>query len=395
MDTYKRDVPDGMEDCLPCECRIKKNIENSIRNRFLLWGYDEIETPTLEYYDVFRSGVGAYMQESMLKLVDCAGRILVLRPDITVPIARIAATKMQKGEKRLFYIQNSFAAEPSLGRTGEFTQAGIELIGKSGYSADAEVIALAVSALKVAGLKEFTIDIGQVNFFKALVSECVADGELDMLRHAVDSKDVQAIETAAEKLSIGTGLKEKIIKLPLLFGNSEIFDKALELCDSEQCVAAVEDLRNVYGLLVGYGLEKHISVDFGLLHDIAYYSGIVFRGIAQGIGFPIVSGGRYDGLIERFGSPQPATGFALGIKRVMIAMERQGLLRSHTGNDVLVACNDSAAGAAYNYAESQRKKGNRTLFYAGADKEKLLSLKQKYSAKKAVYFDADGSMKEL
>lgn len=397
MDKYKKHVPDGMEDCLPAECYIKKNIENALRRQFILSGYNEIETPTVEYYDVFQSGVGAYMQESMLKLVDSGGRILVLRPDLTVPIARVAATKLPEGEKRLFYIQNSFAAaEPAMGKAGEFTQAGIELIGKSGCDADAEVIALAVKALRTAGLEDFAIDIGQVQFFKALVDGlCIGNGALDELRHAVDSKDSQAIDAVADKLGISGTLKDKIKALPLLFGGSEVFDKALALSDNDECAKAVEDLRGVYELLKTYGLEKYLSVDFGLLHDIAYYSGIVFRGIATGIGFPVVSGGRYDGLLEKFGRSEPATGFALGIKRVMIAMERQGLLGGCCDTDTAVACDSAAAGKAFFYAEQLRSRGKRTLFYPGTGENKLLSIKQKMSAKTAVYFDADGKMKEL
>ena len=170
MVEYKKHVPSGVEDSLPAECYIKRDIEAKLRETFILAGYDEIETPTYEYYDAFQSGVGSYMQESMIKFVDSMGRILVLRPDMTVPIARVAATKLGSGIKHLFYIQNSFAtAAPAFGKAGEFTQAGIELIGDKSYKADAQVIALAIKALIKAGLKSFTIDIGQVAFFKGLV----------------------------------------------------------------------------------------------------------------------------------------------------------------------------------------------------------------------------------
>lgn len=393
MDSYKKHVPDGVEDCLPAECCIKKNMENALRQQFIANGYDEIETPTYEYYDVFQSGVGSYMQESMIKFVDTGGRILVLRPDLTVPIARVAATKMPEGVKRLFYIQNSFAAaEPAIGKAGEFTQAGIELIGEKSSRADAEVIALAVKALCTAGLKEFAVDIGQVQFFKALVGGlALSNGALDALRHAVDSKDAQAIKAASEKLGISGALKQKILGLPALFGGSEVFDKAIALGGTDECAQAVENLRSVYNMLCEYGLSKYLSVDLGLLHDIAYYSGIVFRGLAKGIGFPVVSGGRYDGLLEKFGRPQAATGFALGIKRVMIAMERQGLLCGHYGTDAVVSCENTASAAAYAFAEQQRNRGKRTLFVAGLTREALLALKQSYGAKRAVYFDTDGT----
>lgn len=394
---YEKYVPDGVEDCLPAECIIKKNIECSIRGEFILSGYEEIETPAYEFLDAFQSGVGSYMQESMIKFVDPKGRILVLRPDITVPIARAYATKLGPGIKRLFYIQNSYAAaSPSIGKAGEFTQAGIELIGDGRYQADAEVIALAVRSLITAGLKEFTIDIGQVAYFKALISGLeLNEAGVDILRHAVDSKDEMAIGEAADKLGITGALKDQILKLPGLFGREEIFDRALALSDEVGCRDAVENLKSVYGLLSDLGLSDYISVDFGMLHDIAYYSGIIFRGLTPGIGFPVISGGRYDELLKKFGSPAPATGFALGIKRVMIAMERQGRLKGAYDKLAVVSCDMSACASAAKYAEDLRLKGKRALFTSGLSRDELVGLKRQSDAAEAVYFNSDGSMEIL
>ncbi len=394
---YQKHVPDGVEDCLPAECCIKKNIEKSLREEFILGGYEEIETPSYEYYDVFQSGVGSYMQESMIKFVDSKGRILVLRPDITVPIARVAATKLGNGVKRLFYIQNSFAAAaPAIGKAGEFTQAGVELIGDKRYQADAEVISLAIRSLKTAGLADFTIDIGQVSFFKSLINGLdLSSSDTDILRHAVDSKDIQAINAVTGRLKISGRLKEQILELPGLFGGNEVFDKALQLSDNDGCRKAVENLRNVYDLLSELGIADYLMIDFGILHDIAYYSGIIFRGITPGIGFPVVSGGRYDELLQRFGRPSPATGFALGIKRVMIAMERQGLLNGSYKTFAVISCDMEAAGKAAEYAGKLREEGKRAVLSAGLSKKELLQLKDKVSAGQAVYFNADGTMEKL
>jgi ATP phosphoribosyltransferase regulatory subunit len=397
MDTFKMQVPDGVEDCLPAECYIKKRMEAALRRRFVLSGYDEVETPTYEYLDVFQSGVGAYMQESMIKFVGPSGRILVLRPDLTVPIARLVATKFPAGGiKRLFYIQNSYAAaEPAIGKAGEFTQAGIELIGDASCTADAEVIALAVRALQTAGLKSFTIDIGQVAYFKALVSGLELDeAQTDALRRAVDSKNVVEIEAMAEQLGITGRRKQQLLALPNLFGGAEVFDKALALSDEAGCREAVENLKNVYSLLTEYGLAEYVSIDFGMLHDIAYYSGIIFRGLTPEIGFPVVSGGRYDDLLAKFGSPAPATGFALGIKRVMIAMERQGLLSGYYTTDAVVSCSDGCQGAAFAWGEAQRAEGKRVVLMPGMSEQDLLQAKEQAGAKAAVYFGKDG-MKTL
>ncbi len=397
MDKYKKHVPDGVEDCLPAECYIKKNIEGALRKVFTLSGFDEIETPTYEHIDVFQSGVGSYIQESMIKFVDTNGRILVLRPDLTVPIARVAATKFDGKAQRLFYIQNSFAAaEPAIGKAGEFTQAGIELIGDGSDFADAEVIALAVKALKTAGLNSFTVDIGQVSFFKALIGEAnLKDAEIDQLRHAVDAKDKMAIEALSKQFGLSDRLSAQISALTDLFGGSEVFEKALQVSQSQQCVDAVENLRKVYTLLNEFGLSEYITIDLGMLHDIAYYSGIIFRGLATGIGFPVVSGGRYDELLGKFGKAAPATGFALGIKRVMIAMERQGLLGGYYETDAIVSCDTGVCGSAYAFAEAMRKQGKRTVFISGLSIGSLLSEKERLGAKEAVFFDASGCLQTL
>ncbi len=394
---YKKRVPDGVEDCLPAECCIKKNIENSLRSEFILSGYEELETPAYEYIDVFQSGVGSYMQESMIKFVDSKGRILVLRPDITVPIARVAATKLKKGVKRLFYIQNSFAsAAPSIGMAGEFTQAGIELIGDGRFQADAEVISLAIQSLITAGLNEFTIDIGQVVYFKELISGLeLTEEQTDRLRHAVDSKDSLAIDEIVNEYGISSPLKEQIKALPGLYGGQEVFDKALMLSDNAGCRAAVENLRSVYDLLDSLGFSEYISIDFGILHDIAYYSGIIFRGITPNIGFPVLSGGRYDGLLEKFGSDEAATGFALGIKRIMIAMERQGILSGGYDTYAAVSCEMESCRIASKYVSELKQEGKRVVFSSGLSINDLLELKNSSKAACAFYFNAEGSMESV
>lgn len=393
MGKYKKHVPAGVEDCLTAECFIKREIESRLRETFILSGYDEIETPTYEFYDAFQSGVGSYMQESMIKFVDSMGRILVLRPDMTVPIARVAATKLSSTVQQLFYIQNSFAtAAPAFGKAGEFTQAGIELIGDGSYVADAEVIALAIKALKTAGLTSFTIDIGQVAFFKGLISELgLDDDEIDKLRHAIDSKDVMSIEAVAAELEIDDEIKQRLTDLPNLFGDAEVFDRAAKLSDNETCKQAITNLKNVYDLLDAYGLSDYISIDFSMLHDIAYYSGIIFRAVTPGIGFPVASGGRYDELISKFGEPRPATGFALGIKRVMIALERQELLSGSYDTYAVISSEASSQKEAYKFAEELRDGGKRVLLYTGMSTEDLKKAKQDNDANTAIYFDKDAN----
>ena len=206
---------------------------------------------------------------------------------------------------------------------------------------------------------------------------------------------MMAIGAISEQLGIDDDLKQQILALPGLFGGPEVFDKAMALTDKKACIDAVENLKSVYALLSQYGMDKYISLDFGLLHDIAYYSGIIFRGITPGIGFPVVSGGRYDELLGKFGDNKPATGFALGLKRVMIAMERQGLLDGYYQTDAVISCDMAACAKAYDYAEQLRQHGKRSVFSAGMSQDALIQLKADNNAAVAVYFDANGSMEEL
>lgn len=399
MDTSRKYTPEGAEDCLPQECYLKKEIEAKIRDEFIRYGYEEVETPAFEYYDVFANGVGSYLQENMIKFFDSKGRILVLKPDITVPIARLFSSYYAEkmNPKRFFYIQNSYSAESTAyGRSSEYTQAGIELIGERGYGADAEVISLAVKSLIRAGLKDFKIDIGQVGFFKALIAhENLNANVVDNIRHHIDIKNMFELENILNSGNINRALKEKLMKLPTLFGGEEVFEEAKLIGSGSACEEALDNLHRVYKLLSAYGLKNYITVDLGMLHDIGYYSGIIFRGLASGIGFPVLSGGRYDGLLNEFGCNIPATGFALGIKRVMIALEKQGLLKGYYTTDYVIGSNDKAYVKAYAYCENLRNKGMRVVFSTTAGLESLPRLKKEYHAAKALYFQEDGSYIEI
>lgn len=395
MDTIKKYTPEGAEDCLPQECYLKKEIESKIRDEFIRYGYEEVETPAFEYYDVFANGVGSYLQESMIKFFDSKGRILVLKPDITVPIARLFSSYYAETmkPKRFFYIQNSYSVESSAyGRSSEYTQAGIELIGEKGYGADAEVISLAVKSLTRAGLKDFKIDIGQVGFFKALIADAnLKASVVDSIRHHIDNKNMFELENILDTENINSELKEKLMKLPALFGGEEVFAEAKSIGGGLSCEEALDNLHQVYKLLSVYGLKDYITVDLGMLHDIGYYSGIIFRGLAAGIGFPVLSGGRYDDLLNEFGRNSPATGFALGIKRVMIALEKQGLLKGYYTTDCIIGADEKAYEKAYAYCEDLRNKGMRVVFSTAASLETLTALKKEYNAVKALYFQEDGS----
>lgn len=327
MSKWKIYTPDGVQDILFDECFTKRELESSIRKIFISHGFNEIESPTIEFFDVFSSEIEHFEQESMVKFFDKKGRILVLRPDITVPVARITATKNRdvKLPIKYAYIGNVFRFnEVGGGRQNEFTQAGVEIIGDASAERDAEVIAVAIKMLKSAGLDNFQIDIGQVDFFKGLAEEAGFSSEdMEKVSKLIDRKDFVAVDEVINKYQIGSELKDLFLKLPGMFGSIEVIEKIKNKTTNSRCLNALKNIEQVIEILSDYGFAKYLSVDLGMLKGLNYDTGIIFRGFTDGVGFPILSGGRYDNLVASFGTSCPATGFSLGINMLMAALEKK------------------------------------------------------------------------
>jgi len=328
MKNFKLQTPQGTADYLQAECARKRELENLFRTEFIKNGYSEIQTPAFEYYDVFTHDAVPYVQENMIKFFDLNGRILVLRPEMTVPIARVAATKLLQANDvlRLFYIQNVYGfLDQSMDAQAEVSQAGIEYIGKAGSEADAEVAALAIQTLILAGLKDFKLEIGQVGFFRGLIGDApITEEQEEKIRSLIDAKNTVELEYELAKMPIGDDLRKKLLAFPNLFGdNASVFEQVYSFAQNAESTSAVDDAKKTYDILCGMGLSKYISIDFGLLNNYKYYSGIIIRGIVSEVGSPILSGGRYDNLLEEFGRKAPATGFALRIKEIMAALQKQ------------------------------------------------------------------------
>lgn len=354
-------TPEGVQDILFEECFMKRNLEQKIRYLFRNCGYYEVETPTLEFYDVFSASAELVPQETMFKFFDQQGRILVLRPDMTIPIARLAATKYKEAQypMKIFYIGNTFKYnELGGGKQKEFTQAGLEILGESNPEADAEVIASAIKAIRSTGLESFQIDIGQVEFFKGLMEETgLSEEDTEQMRALIDRKDYLGIEELVEAYAIREDLKELILSLPGLFGSLDVIDKVEKVTVNKRSLGALENLRQVLEILEDYGLSKYISIDLGMVQSLNYYSGIIFRGFTYGVGFPILSGGRYDGLVGKFGMECPATGFSLGINMIMMAIDRQKLNCEKPLVDSLISYDKKGRQTAFELCEELRAQG--------------------------------------
>ena len=365
MSKYKVYTPDGVQDILFDECLAKREIETKARNLFKGRGYREIETPTIEFYDIYSVRQKALSQETMFKFCDKEGKILVLRPDLTVPAVRVATSKLKDLPRPLplCYIGNSFRFNgEGGGRQKEYTQAGIEIIGAEGPKADAEIIATAIELVLEAGLTSFQIDIGQVEFFKGLMAQAgFSKEETEEIRILIDNKDYAGMERIMADRNIQEGLKETILNVPKMFGSKEIIEELYTLNLNDTSKEALDNLTEILNILDDYGYSEYVSIDLGMLPGLDYYTGIIFRGFTYGIGFPILSGGRYDKLAETFGKKEAATGFSLGINLLITAMRRQNIVKECQGFDFFIAFDDSERKAALEKAAELRKSGNIVL----------------------------------
>lgn len=320
-------TPEGVRDVYGMECEKKLYLQEKLQRVFHVYGYQNIETPSFEFFDVFGKQVGTTPSRDLYKFFDREGNTLVLRPDFTPSIARAASMYFHQEELpvRLCYRGSTFVNRSSYrGRLKESTQMGVELIGDASVDADGEILAMTVELLKETGLKEFQISVGQVDFFESLIEEAgLSDETVLELRQLISNKNYFGVEELLGSLNLPEELVSIFTMLPQLFGSLEILDRARALTKNPGALKALERLEEIYQVLQQYGCENYISFDLGMLSRYRYYTGIIFEGYTYGTGEPLVKGGRYNHLLEHFGSPAPAIGFGLVMEQVLNALERQ------------------------------------------------------------------------
>ena len=320
-------TPEGVRDIYNVECAKKHTLEKRLRALLRLYGYEEIQTPTFEFFEILNTERGTVSSREMFKFIDKDGNTLVLRPDITPSIAR-AVTKYYGDEDipmRFAYKGNTFKNNSSYqGLMRETTQLGAEFIGGGSAEADAEVIALSIELLKAAGLREFQVDMGHVSFFKALMEEAsVSEEAQEQIRLLIENKNYFGLEDFLDKLNISDDLKAVIAKLPKWFGSIDIIAEARAMTDNLKALEALNRLETIYEILGCYGLQNYVTIDLGMLTEYNYYTGVIFRGYTYGTGDAVVKGGRYDSLLGQFGKEAASVGFAVVIDQLMIALSRQ------------------------------------------------------------------------
>ena len=332
-------TPRGFRDVLVQETAERSAIERALESVFAAWGYGLVRTPALETWATLEAGAGPQVDGSVFVVSDKDGTLLGLRPEMTVPISRMAATRLAQadGPHRLAYVADVFREHASLrGQPRQFTQAGVEFIGASGPDADAEVVALLADALAGAGVRETTIAVGTVAVLGAVLETCDAPGEWrGRVIEAARRRDLVAIDGLADDSDVSPMLANAVRGIPRLRGGAEAVDACRRLADPCGCADALEPFADMLDLLRSAGVDGSVLVDFGIVRDFGYYSGLVVEAYCPQLGVPLGGGGRYDGLAGAFDAPAPAAGFALGIERLHIALEAQGALRQVRGLDAV------------------------------------------------------------
>ncbi|MED5053572.1 ATP phosphoribosyltransferase regulatory subunit [Anoxybacillus rupiensis] len=315
--------PLGMRDTLPFLYKAKQHVRRTMANEIEQWGYEFIETPTLEYYETVGTA-SAIDDHQLFKLLDQQGHALVLRPDMTAPIARLAASKLYESGNplRLAYHANVFRAQQREGgRPAEFEQIGVECIGDGTIAADAEVISLMIAALKQIGLDRFTVTIGHIGYVHALFLDILGNEERsNTLRRFLYEKNYVGYREHVKSLPLSSIDKQRLLNLLELRGGAESIERARELVDRENGIDTIAELEQLYEHLKLYQVTEHIKFDFNLVSHMSYYTGILFEVYAEKVGFPLGNGGRYDELLEKFERKAPATGFGIRIDRLIEAL---------------------------------------------------------------------------
>ena len=389
MKKYIMQTPEGTKDFLFAECSAMDDICGKIESVFVGRGYKKVITPGIEFYDVFSVPCSGISQEEMFKLTDNKGRLLVVRPDITLPIARMVSTRLKNSALplKLYYKQPVYRNNPTLtGRRNEIMQMGVELLGVQGMRADLEILTTAIdSVMSVAD--DFRIELGHAEVFDALSDELNIDEDYkEKIRISIESKNYSSLNNLLDKLEQSKTVRA-IRSLPSLFGEEEVFEKAKDICSGTKAEQALDYLHQIYSSLLPLGLGDKLIIDLGLVQRNDYYTGIVFSGYINGIGDAVVSGGRYDKLLSEFDAPMCAAGFAMDTDAVTLKQLSDADVSYSDKPELFVFAEDGAEIEAISYVSELNKKGIKAQFSVLPTLEETKAFAQKRGVQRVETFE--------
>ncbi len=319
-------LPHGTRDWLPAELRRKRAVEAVLRGVFERWAYSEVQTPNFERFDVLEVGLGESVAKKTFLFADKSGTQIALRPEMTTPVARLVATRMREASLplRLSYVAPAYRYEDvQEGRLREYTLGGLELIGAESLDADAESLFTAIEAMDALGLRDTLFDINHA----AIVDGVLAGLDLDAsaIAHAkalISGRNVVALRGHLAQTGSARAV-DAVVALAMTRGRDDVLESAHALCHTDAGFAGIERLRRILTRADELGFGDRINVDCSLLRDITYYTGFIFEGFVNEVGFALCGGGRYDALLPKFGFAADAVGWSLAIERILIALERR------------------------------------------------------------------------
>lgn len=392
-------TPEGVRDIYNVEYGKKLALENRLKKTLHLFGYHDIQTPTFEYFDVFRKEIGTIPSKDLYKFFDKEGNTLVLRPDITPSIARVAATLFGEEDLpiRLCYTGNTFINHSNnQGRLREVTQMGAELIGDDSVEADAEMLAMVMESMQAIGLKEFQLSVGHLGFFQSLIEDAALDEEArERVVELINNRNYFGVEEYLDSIMVKRSSKEAFAALGNLVGGVEVLAKAKNIAPNSSGIMAVKRLEKIYDILALYGVEKFVTFDLSMTGNYGYYTGIIFRGYTFGTGDAVVKGGRYDHLLEKFGKTSASIGFAIVIDELMNALIRQKIRIVYTRKNAIILYDESRARDAIRLAKDFRAKAKNTeLIKKSPEKglEDYIRFGKEYYAGSLVYIKKSGEI---
>ena len=310
----------GFRDLLPDEAEALRDAQESLLEEMRRWGYRHVVTPMIESIDVLEAGLSAEQRRRLFKFSDVRGEVVALVGERTIPVARLVAGKLRSAALplRLCYAGAVLSAdEGRFQQRRETYQVGAELVGAPGAIADAEVIALAARCLEAAGLRRYQVDVGHAEFFQGIMEAVRLPAAVKAgVRRALAARDFVALEELLARTSLRSAEHELLLRFPALRGGPEILEAAGGLVHNRRSERALAELARVRELLVAHGLGSVVGLDLGAIRDFDYYTGVIFEGYGRDLGRPVAQGGRYDGLLARFGRPAPATGFVVQLDLV-------------------------------------------------------------------------------
>ena len=377
-------TPRGFRDVLPQEAAEREAITGAVSAAMAAWGYGRVETAVVEEWETLSSGAGTSLEGDVFRLFDSDGRLLALRPEMTVPIARLAATRLEISDvpQRLRYVSEVFREQASMrGQARQFTQAGLELIGEGGAAADAEVITVLAEALTSAGLAEFTIGMGTVSVWQALLERSGMDREWsEALLAAAHDRNIVGIDELAKVEGVPAEVREALVAVPRIRGGAEAIAECREVLGRAGVSDALSTMEETWQLL-SESVRSRVQADFGVMRSFDYYTGLVLEVYAPDLGLPLGGGGRYDGLLGKFGRPAPAAGFAIGVERLHIALDAQGGESAIRQIDVVVG---GEASAAFDAAAKLRAEGLVVTIAAGRDADGVEAAREAVGAREGL-----------